>query len=119
MERSERTTVAILKFSEPIVRLWPDEELFTVARQVEETMKSPGWEHITALLATQRGLAEARLIHSSPKEPEPQLRHLLGQVSAYDELFQAGHSIVEGAARRRRKFEQDKAAESAAEGSQQ
>jgi hypothetical protein len=117
VERSERTTAAILKFAKPITGLWPDEELFTVARQVEETMASPGWEHVMGLVAYQRGLAEARLIHQAPKESEPALRQLLGQISAYDELFQAGHSIVEGAERRRRKFEQQ-AAESAAGGEQ-
>lgn len=116
-ERSQRTTAAITKFGDSLNRLWPDEKLFEVAREVEETLSTPGWEHVMHLVAIHRGYAEALLIHSAPKYAEPQLRQLLGQVSAYDELFQAAHAIVQGAERRRRKFERD-AAESAAGGEQ-
>lgn len=118
MERSERTTLALTTFGDDILRLWEPEELFTLAREVEKLTASPGWRAIFEVLDRGRERAMARLMHGGTR-PEAELRRDLGFLSGVDQVSLAAHAIVEGAERQRRRFDEEKAAESVAEGSQQ
>lgn len=109
-------------FGEDILKLWASEgdasELFTKARQVEELTAHPGWRAVQELLDTQRERAMARLMHGA-KHSEAQLRHELGLLRGLDLASVAAHAITQAPERAERKFQEQQAAESVAEGSQQ
>ncbi len=88
MERQRQHTTFLGRLDK-----WPSERLFTVERQVRDTMETPGYRELLDLISEATADAEARLKYG-PVQEQAQYARSLGYISGMECLPAVAEAVL-------------------------